>query len=94
MDTAQILALLTAERDRLNNAIGALRGTAQRRTENGGDSAPAQEPNATPKKSTRRGFTPAQRKQQAERMRAFWAAKRKAAAAHPGSVAGRKKSKA
>jgi len=84
----QILALLIAERDKLNRAIEALQGPTKRRgrppanrwtftTPVGNQLVSEPEP---PAKKQRRHFTAAQRKQHAERMRAFWAAKKKAAA--------------
>ncbi len=87
MPTEQILALLIAERDKLNRAIEALQGPAKRRGRPPGNSRTfttplgnqaVSEPQALPKKK-RRKFTAAQRQQQAERMKAFWAAKKKAA---------------
>jgi hypothetical protein len=73
MQTEQIVALLVAERDRLNRAIEALGGSAQRRPKLA--SAPAA---AAPKKK-RKAMSAAQRKAHSERMRAFWAARRKKA---------------
>ena len=70
MATEHILALLIAERDKLNAAIEALKGSAL--------------PHATPAASApthgKRKFTPAQRRKQAARMKAYWAAKKAAAA--------------
>jgi hypothetical protein len=86
--TDQILALLIAERDKLNAAISVLGGTpAKRRGRppksasmpdwvNGNGTAPKLEKPATKKK---RNFSPAQRKAAADRMRKMWAAKKKAA---------------
>jgi hypothetical protein len=82
MPTEQILALLIAERDKLNRAIEALQGPIRRRgrpPKNSLASPAAPEP-AQPAKKKRRKFTAAQRKQQAERMKAYWAAKKKAPA--------------
>jgi len=73
MQTEQILALLIAERDRLNRAIEALQGPAKRR---GRPPAAASVP-AAAKPRGRRTFNAAQRKAQAERMKAYWAARRK-----------------
>jgi hypothetical protein len=79
MPTERIIALLIAERDKLNRAIEALQGPTTRKekprssTATAGSTEPAQ-----PARKKRR-FTAAQRKQQAERMRAFWAVKKKAA---------------
>ena len=70
-----VLELLIAERDRLNRAIAALGGDAD---------APAKRPVGRPKgsgkkpaKRGRRAFTPQARKAQSEKMRAYWAARRK-----------------
>jgi hypothetical protein len=76
MPTEHIVTLLIQERDKLNRAIEVLQGTKQRGrppksvvamvvpTENG-------------HKKTRT-FSAAQRKKQAARMKAYWAAKKKA----------------
>lgn len=83
MATEQILALLTAERDKLTKAIEALSGTAKRRGRPPKNptaiaaSAPAPA-KAAPAKKKGRTFTAAQRKAAAERMRQRWAAKKKA----------------
>ena len=80
MPTEQILALLIAERDKLNRAIEALQGPTKRRgrpPKNSLNSPASPEP-GPPAKSKRRKFTAAQRKQQAARMKAYWAAKKKA----------------
>jgi hypothetical protein len=75
MPTDQILSLLVAERDKLNRAIEALQGATQRRgRQPKADATPAAPDKPARKKRT---FTAAQRRQQAERMKAFWAAKRK-----------------
>jgi hypothetical protein len=75
MATEHILSLLVAERDKLNKAIAAL----------GGATTPASSPKspapaaAAPakKKRKRKPLTAAQKKHQSERMKAFWAARRK-----------------
>jgi hypothetical protein len=93
MPTEQILALLIAERDKLNRAIEALQGPSTR----GGRppktpltvAGPAAPEPAQPAKKRPRTFTAAQRKQQAERMKAYWAAKKKAEA-KPDSTSARK----
>jgi hypothetical protein len=78
MPTEHILSLLIAERDKLNRAIEALQGSAKRRGRPPKNplmvAAPAVAP--TPAKKRRRRSA-AQRKAQAERMKAYWAAKRK-----------------
>jgi len=76
MPTDHILTLLIAERDKLNRAIEALQGATKRPgrpPKNAAVAAPASEPVA-PKRKRR---SAAQRKAQAERMKAYWAAKRK-----------------
>jgi hypothetical protein len=72
MQIEQIVALLVAERDRLNQAIAALNG-------NSASAASPKEAAATPaaRTSQRKTRTPAQRQAHAERMRAFWAERRK-----------------
>jgi hypothetical protein len=96
MPTEQILALLIAERDKLNRAIEALQGLTQRRGRPPKNpltvAGPAAPEPTQPAKKRRRKFTPAQRKQQAERMKAFWAAKKKAEAT-PDSTSARKPKK-
>ena len=77
--TEQILSLLIAERDRLSNAIEALQGPTKHRgrpPKNPAASAAAV-PGVVRK---RRGRSAAQRKAQAEKMRAYWAKRRKEAA--------------
>ena len=83
MPIQHILDLLITERDRLNRAIDALQGSAPRRGRPpaSAEKAPATESTkpadgTEPAKRGRR-FTPAQKKKQAERMKAYWAAKRK-----------------
>jgi len=75
MATEHILELLVQERDKLNKAIEALQGPAKRRGRPQKNSSGPEE--AAPKK--KRTFSAAQRKKQAERMKAYWAAKRKSA---------------
>jgi hypothetical protein len=88
MPTEQILALLIAERDKLNRAIEALQGPTKRRGRPPLSAAtPASTEPTQPAKKNRRKFTAAQRKRQAERMKAFWAAKKKAAAKPQSKVA-------
>jgi hypothetical protein len=72
----QILELLIAERDKLNRAIEALQGPAKhgRRPKNAGAAATAVPTNH------RGGMSPAARKAQSRRMKAFWAKRRKEAA--------------
>ena len=76
MATEHILSLLISERDKLNRAIEALGEPVKRRGRPATSTPPIATSVADPPK--RRTFTAAQRKQQAARMKAFWAAKRKA----------------
>lgn len=74
MATEQILSLLIAERDKLTKAIEALGGATK--------SKPAGRPSKSsaapaPAKRKRKPLTAAQKKAQSERMKAFWAARRK-----------------
>ena len=72
MATDQILALLIAERDKLDLAIQALQGSARRhRLNNAND-------NIAPRR--RRGMSDEARKAQSARMKAYWAKRRKQAA--------------
>jgi hypothetical protein len=83
MQTEHIVGLLVAERDRLNRAIEALQGPARRRGRRPGVKAAAvavAEPAVVATASARRKRAPmsaAARKEQSERMKAFWAARRK-----------------
>ena len=86
MATEQILQMLIAERDRLNVAIEALGGgtTTKRRGRPPKDQSLANAPawvtgNKPERKKHSRVFTVAQRKQQALRMKKYWAAKKRAA---------------
>ncbi len=81
MPTDHILSLLIAERDKLNGAIAALRGSTKRLVRPAKTAMAVTEPSAAAHipASKKRSFTPAQRKQQAARMKAYWAAKKKAA---------------
>jgi hypothetical protein len=77
MPTEHILALLIAERDKLNVAIEALQGPTKRR------GRPPKNPfgtaTATASPAPRRGMSAAKRKAQSVRMKAFWAKRRKSA---------------
>ena len=81
MPTDHIIALLIAEREKLNRAIEALQGPIKRRSRPprnpfAAAAAPvAPLPAATAKK--RKGLSDAARKAQSQRMKAYWAAKRK-----------------
>ena len=82
MSTEHILALLISERDKLNRAIEALGMPVKRR------GRPPKNPlaaaatitavKAAPKK--RSGMSPAKRKAQSERMKAYWAKRKKQSA--------------
>jgi hypothetical protein len=79
MPTEHIVALLVAERDRINRAIEALQGQKRRgRPPKNPLAAIAALPTpAAPKK--RRGMSTAARKAQSERMKARWAKRKKQA---------------
>ena len=80
MPTQHIIALLIAERDKLNRAIEALQGSAKRRGRPPKNPlAASATPAAAPVAKKRKRRSAAQRKAQAERMKAYWAAKRKKA---------------
>jgi hypothetical protein len=71
--------MLIAERDRLNAAIEALQGSSGAVTKRRGRPPKNATADATEKPTRKkRTFTAAQRKQQALRMRKYWAAKKKA----------------
>jgi hypothetical protein len=76
--TENILALLVAERDKLNRAIEALQGPVKRRGRPPKNlSASAAGPPAPPAKKRKGGMSASARKAQSGRMKAYWAAKRK-----------------
>ena len=82
MPTEHITAMLIAERDKLNRAIEVLQGSAKRRgrpPKNSLAAAATPVVATAPKKKRKRSA--AQRKAQADRMKAYWAAKRKKAKA-------------
>ena len=74
MPTEQIVALLIQERDKLTRAIEALQAPVKRRGRP--PKNPAATVEATP--ARRKPRTPAQRRAQAQRMREYWAKRRKA----------------
>ena len=76
MQTEQIVAILIAERDRLNKAIDALRGPARR-----GRPPKALNVGAPTRVRKRKPQTAAQKKAQSERMKKFWAERKKKAKA-------------
>jgi hypothetical protein len=75
MPTEQIVAILIAERDRLNRAIEALQGPVKRR------GRPPKNPLAAApvaaKVAPARHRTSAQKKAQSERMKKYWAQRKK-----------------
>jgi len=77
MPTEHIVALLIQERDKLNRAIEVLQG-AKRRGRPPKNSLAVTAPSENGRKKTRT-FSAAQRKRQAARMKAYWAAKKKSA---------------
>jgi hypothetical protein len=89
MSTEQIVALLISERDRLNRAIEALQGPTKRLGRPPKVASVYDDPTmpdwVKPKSALvkpargKRKFTAAQRKHQAERMKAYWSAKKKKA---------------
>jgi hypothetical protein len=80
MPTDHILTLLIAERDKLTAAIEVLQGPTKRRGGPPGSRNGVSAAVAAPKKQARRTFTAAQRKAQSERLKAYWAKKRKQSA--------------
>jgi len=78
MPTDQIIALLIAERDKLNRVIEVLQGPIKRRGRPPKTSSSASAALApTPAKKRKGGLSAAARKAQSQRMKAYWAAKRK-----------------
>lgn len=76
---ADILELLTAERDRLNRAIAALQGedVPKRRGRPPGSKTKKVKTAKPAKKRGRRQMSAAQKKAVSERMKSYWAARRK-----------------
>lgn len=77
MSRDEIIALLIAERDRLHRAIEALRGPIKRRGRPPKNASMASLPKSATPARRKRTFSAAQRKAQGEKMKAYWAAKRK-----------------
>jgi hypothetical protein len=78
MPTDHIIALLIAERDKLNRAIEALQGPIKRRGRPPKNPLIAPlAPTTTPATKRKSGRSAAARKAQSQRMKAYWAAKRK-----------------
>jgi hypothetical protein len=78
MATEHILSLLIAERDKLSKAISALGGAPKPIASRKPVQAPAAVAAAAPAKTkTRKPLTAVQKRAHSERMKAFWAARRK-----------------
>jgi hypothetical protein len=83
MPTEHIVALLVAERDKLNRAIEALQGPAKRRGRPPKNLAAVLVQASAPAPSTNgrgSGMTAASRKAQSQRMKAYWSKRKKTAA--------------
>jgi hypothetical protein len=82
MPTDHIIALLVEERDRLTRAIEVLQGSSgsSRGKATGAAVAPVTSANGGGATTHSRGMSAAARKAVSERMRKYWAAKRKSAA--------------
>jgi hypothetical protein len=79
MATDHILSLLIAERDKLNKAIAALGGVTTSASQPS-KSSEASAPAAPKKRRKRKALSAVQKKAHSERMKAFWAARRKKSA--------------
>jgi hypothetical protein len=79
MNTEHILALLIAERDKLNRAIEALGAPVKRRGRPPKNPFAAAVTAPVETVSKRRHLSPAKRKAQSERMKAYWAKRKKQA---------------
>src|SRR5580698_3081525 len=77
MNTEQILALLISERDKLNRAIEALGTPVKRRGRPPKNPLAAALTAPVAKAAKRKGLSPAKRKAQSERMKAYWAKRKK-----------------
>lgn len=83
MPTEHIIALLVAERDKLNRAIEALQGPIKQRGRPPKNPLALAAAAAAPASKKRKaGMSAAARKQQSQRMKAYWAAKRRKQASH------------
>jgi hypothetical protein len=83
MQTEHIVALLVAERDKLNRAIEVLQGPTKRRGRPPKNLAAVVAQTASPAPSTNgrgTGMTAAARKAQSKRMKAYWAKRKKQSA--------------
>jgi hypothetical protein len=76
MPTEDILRALVAERDKIDQAIAILRGTSRRRGRPPGSKNTTK---GTKKARKKRTLSPAAKKRQSERMKAYWASRRKSA---------------
>jgi len=81
MPTDQILALLVAERDRLNRAIEALQGPVKRRGRPPKSLAALTAARAPTANGRKRGMDKTARDAQSKRMKAYWAKRKKETAA-------------
>jgi hypothetical protein len=77
MSTEHILALLIAERDKLNRAIEALGTPVKRRGRPPKNPLSAAVTAPVKTASKRKGLSPAKRRAQSERMKAYWAKRKK-----------------
>jgi hypothetical protein len=75
MPTEHIIALLIAERDKLNSAIEALQGPIKKRGRP--PKNPLVAPTTTPATKRKSGLSAAARKAQSQRMKAYWAKRKK-----------------
>jgi len=80
MPISEILAALVAERDRLNRAIDALQGPVRRRGRPPKNPSLAADMVAPRSTNHKRGMSAAARKAASQRMKAYWAKRRKASA--------------
>jgi hypothetical protein len=80
MNTEQILALLISERDKLNRAIEALGVPVKRRGRPPKNPLAAVASAPATSVANRSRLSPAKRKAQSERMKAYWAKRKKTAA--------------
>jgi len=81
MPTDHIIAVIIAERNKLNRAIEALQGPIKRRsrppkTPSAAAAAPVALLSSLPAKKRKGGMSAAARKEQSQRMEAYWEAKR------------------
>ena len=72
-----VLAVLKAERDRLDRAIAVMEAEPKRRGRKPGSAALAAAAGEAPKKRGRKKMSPSARKAVSERMKKYWAERRK-----------------